>query len=253
MKRIVSVLLAVFLVVSLLGACKAKEKIITVTSIVEKEVEVEVIKEVIKEVVIEVEKVLEHKEITWMMRDAGNPNQWDPELKVYGYMNEAANITIIPIMVTPDVYMEKLSIIVAGDILEDITNVGNRDIFIEAAVPDYDLIQTVGPLGLLVSLSDNLDKLPHYEDWMEKFPSYVGGITAADGDIYNPTSSIGGVIRSDKSGKTEFESMEDLLQTLTDMRAEMDAPIWTNRSGMYNHNLLALSFGTSLTDFPYYD
>ena len=265
MKRILSVLLVVLLIASVFGACKAKEKIVTVTSIVEKEVEVikevekevEVIKEVDK--IVEVEKVMEHKTITWMMRD--NSIDYSMDLKVFDWLGEAGNLTIERVATPIDVYMERLSVMVAGGELTDIVNVGPRDIFIPSMSPDFDLAQEIGPKGMLVSLSDNLDKLPHYKGWLDKFESYVGGITAADGNIYlastirnyNPTSSLGGVIRSDLSGTTSFETFDDLYNVLAEMRSNMDGPIWTNRNGILDLNLLSYSFGTSLCDFPYYD
>ena len=198
--------------------------------------------------------------ITWMMRQMGGL-VYENDLKIYEWLGEAGNLVIEPVPVPIDVYMDKLSILVAGNDLPDIVNVGNQDLFIEAFQPDFALVMEIGPKGLLASLSDNMDKLPHYELWLEKFAPYVGGITSSDGKIYfastirnyNPTSSLGGVIRSDLADTMTFETFDDLYNTLKAMRDNADGPIWTNRSGILNLNLLSYSFGTSLTDFPYYD
>ena len=208
---------------------------------------------------VELTESNEVKKVEWMMRDNGG--NYDTELKIFKWMNEVAGIEIVPVMIPPDVYMEKLSIMVAGGSLPDIINVGNQDIFIESLTPDFNLIQEIGAKGLLVSMTDNLDKLPHYKAWMDKFPSFLGGITASDGDVYiastirnySPTSSLGGVIRSDLSGTTEFETFGDLLATLTEMRSKTDKPIWTNRNGILDLNLFSYSFGTALIEYPYYD
>lgn len=199
-------------------------------------------------------------EITWMMRDMGG-TLYNNELKVYEYLGAAGNLKIKVEAVPPDVYMEKLSLKVASADLADITNIGNQDLFIEANTPDFILAKEIGPKGLLVPLSDYLDKLPHYKLWLEKYPEYVGGITSPDGKLYfasvvrdySPTASLGGVIRADLSGTITFATFDDLFTTLKAMRDKSDGPIWTNRSGILNLNLLSYSFGTSLTDFPYFD
>jgi hypothetical protein len=80
--------------------------------------------------------------------------------------------------------MEKLSIKVAGNDLPDIINIGNQDLFIEANTPDFLLAKEIGPKGLIVPLSDHLEKLPHYKLWLDKYPEYVGGITSSDGKVY---------------------------------------------------------------------
>jgi len=198
--------------------------------------------------------------VTWMMRESGT-TLYNNSLKVYEYLGAAGNLTIKPIPVAPDVYMDKLSIAVAGNSLPDIVNVGDQDLFIEALTPDFILAKEIGPKGLTVPLSDHLDKLPNYKLWLQKFADYAGSIKSPDGKIYfasvvrayNPTSSLGGVIRADLSGTTKFDTFDALFNTLKTMRDKSKGPIWVNRSGILNLNLLSYSFGTSLTDFPYYD
>lgn len=256
MKRIMSLMLAVLMVVALFVGCQPKEVIVEkiVTSIVEVEKEVTVPVEVI------VEKTLENRDVYWMMREIGLMGA-NPEPIILEWFEMVGNMNIIPVLVSPDVYMEKLSIMVAGNEIPDMVNVGNQDIFIEAVVPDFYLIQDIATKGMLVSLTDNMDKLPHYKYYLDMFPDYVGSITASDGDIYfastvrdyNPTASLGGVIRTDLIEDVSFDSFDELLAVLTDLRGKRDGPVWTNRSGILNLNLLSYSFGTSLIELPYYE
>ena len=215
-------------------------------------------KEAKEEEVVEVEKGT--PTVTWMMRDIGSLQYANP-LKVYEWLGDAGDMVIEPILVPVDVYMDKLSITVAGGDLPDIINIGNQDLFHESYTPDFALAKDIGTKGLLVPLSDNLDKLPHYKLWLDKYEEYKGGITSPDGKIYfasvvrsyNPTSSLGGVIRSDLADTMNFETFDDLYNTLKAMQDKADTPIWTNRNGILDLNLLSYSFGTSLIEFPYYD
>jgi putative aldouronate transport system substrate-binding protein len=199
-------------------------------------------------------------EVTWMMRASG-ATMYTNELKIYDWLGEAGGCTVKVTAVAPDVYMDRLSVLVASKTLPDIVNIGNQDLFVEAVTPDFTLVQEIGPKGLLIALSDHWDKLPHMKAWLDKYPDYVKSITASDGKVYfapvvrdySPTSSLGAVIRSDLSRNMKFDSFDALLLELMEMRKNAKGPIWTNRSGLLNLNLLAYSFGTSFTDFPYYD
>ncbi len=263
MKRTVTIILALFLVLSIIGGCAIKQPTTTAapttgkpTTIVTTTATTKATTTVTTAAPTEPVKPT----VTWMMRNIGTTLYNNP-LKVYEYLGAAGNLTIKPIMVAPDVYMDKLSIAVAGNDLPDIVNIGNQDLFIEALTPDFLLAKEIGPKGLIVPLSDNLDKLPNYKIWLDKFAEYAGGITSSDGKIYfasvvrayNPTSSLGGVIRSDLADTMKFDTFETLFNTLKTMRDKSDGPIWVNRSGILNLNLLSYSFGTSLTEFPYYD
>ena len=260
MKKLLTGILVITLILSVMAGCtqqaeKPAEPKATPAKVVEK-VKVEE-----KEKEAEpVEVADETPTVTWMMRERG-ALAYTNDLKVYEWLGAAGNLVIEPVMVQEDVYMDKLSIMVAGGDLADITNAGNQDIFHESYTPSFELVKDIGAKGLLVPLSDNLDKLPHYKLWLDKYEEYKGGITSADGKIYfasvvrsyNPTSSLGGVIRSDLADTMNFETFDDLYNTLKMMRDKEDEPIWTNRNGILDLNLLSYSFGTSLIEFPYYD
>ena len=233
MKKFWSILLAIMILVTLFAGCE-KEPESTETT--------------------------ERDTIYWLMRDIGSVSA-TTDLKIIDYFENAADLNIKIVKEPVDVYADKLSILIASNALPDIINVGNQDLFIEALTPDYQMVKDISTKGMLVALSDNYDKLPNYKLFIDKYPDYVGGITSADGKIYfastvrdySPTSSLGGVIRSDLIPDLTFDSFDDLLQTLTDLRSKAEGPIWTNRSGLLNLNLLSYSFGTSLMDVPYYD
>jgi putative aldouronate transport system substrate-binding protein len=241
MKKFLSILLAMMMILTLFAGCeKEPESTDETTGSTEREI------------------------IDWLMRDIGSIAT-STDLKIIDYFEDVADLNINIIKVPVDVYADKLSIMIAGDTLPDIVNVGNQDLFIEALTPDYQMIKDISTKGMLVALSDNYDKLSNYKAFIDKYPDYVGGITSSDGKIYfastvrdySPTSSLGGVIRSDivesLGYDMTFESFDELLACLTAMRGTTDGPIWTNRSGLLNLNLLSYSFGTSLMDVPYYD
>lgn len=186
-------------------------------------------------------------EVSWMMTALGTIDLENPNLKVYQAMNEAADIKIKPIVVPEDSYEDKFAAVIASNDMYDIM----------AGAPVSQTIQSIGPQGLFVAISDNYDKMPKLKGLLDKYPLDTKAILSTDGKLYQfPTvfvdvtyASTGLVMREDLLNAAgikpdSIETMDDLYSAFAAMSAQNSGkPVISARFNIKNMAYIARMFG----------
>ena len=190
-------------------------------------------------------------DVTWLMMSFGNIDFANPEMKLYQWMDEVANIKLQPVVVPEDSYASKFTVLMASNGLPDIIYTGKAS---------QKLILEYGPQGMFVPLSDYFDQLPAVKKYLDEYEDQARSIYASDGKLYRlpliylkdtPTYSRGIVLREDllKAGGMEpsdIKTTEDLYRAFEIIYEQNgDKPVISARSNLTNMNYLANVFGGS--------
>jgi multiple sugar transport system substrate-binding protein len=188
------------------------------------------------------------KPIKWMLFQWGTgQNLDDPNLKYYQALNEWANVIIEPIIVPFDTYTDKFNATFAsGDVPDLVCAVGMLALVNE----------NLGPAGLVVPISDHLDKLPSYKKYLDKYKSQLPKITATDGKMYevvlindSKAASDGLMMREDilKAGNFDpasIKTTDDLYAAFKVLQEQNDGkPVLNCRYGFSRMEFFANIFG----------